>query len=272
MDFPAVARRLNSVHEMERRQKKVRNYFGEGHHSFQARDRKAVVNWMIACVDFYNGVLEVLHLSVALFDLFLSSRNSPPISSEKLQGVGAACLKVAYDTMLLCTTDEGLNIVHMTAAIDPAFSSEELFSLHNSVSECFHGRTFFITPYVFISYYQIILKVKPRHDLFHLMNYIVELVLYDDFLCVRNYFRPSLIAAATLYTGITVFNFRNAWFQDLSDLTGYTGEEEDLRIVHERMKVLLASASSEQRKHSTQSRYSTSRNHKVSTIDYSTIY
>ncbi|XP_014774277.1 uncharacterized protein LOC106871995 [Octopus bimaculoides] len=118
----------------------------------------------------------------------------------------------------------------------------------------------------------VILKLKPRHDLFHLMNYIVELVLYDDFLTVRNYYRPSLIAAAALYTGTTVFNFRIEWFQDLSDLTEYTGQEDDLQIVHERMKFLLSSAPFEQREHSTQTRYSTQQNHKVSTIDYASIY
>ncbi|XP_014782163.1 uncharacterized protein LOC106877718 [Octopus bimaculoides] len=272
MDFADVARRLNSVHEMERRQKKVRNYFREGHHSFQPEDRKAVVNWMIACANNFNAPLEVLHLSVVLFDLFLSSRNSPPISSEKLQCVGATCLKVAFDTIFLRTTDEGLNITLMTAAVDPESPEEELHRMHMSVAECFHGRMFFMTPYIFISYYQVILKVKPRHDLFHFMNYLAELVLYDDFLSVRNYFRPSLIAAANLYTGLIAFHFCNAWIRDLSDLTGYTGQEEDLRVVHERMKLLLLSASLEHRKHATQARYSTQRNHKVSTMDYSDVY
>ncbi|XP_029634928.1 cyclin-B1-2-like [Octopus sinensis] len=272
MNFSQVVRNLNNVYEMERRQKRVRNYFRDGQHNFQPEDRKAVVNWMIACADYYESVLDVIHLSVALFDLFLSSRSSPPISSEKLQCVGATCLRIAFDTIYNRVTDEGNDVIHMTSRVDPESSLEELHRMHISVSERFHGRMFFMTPYVFVSYYQIILKLEPRHDLYSMMNYLVELALYDDFLSVRNYFPPSLVAAAALYTGITVFNFRDEWFEDLTVLTGYNEQEEQLQVVHERMKLLLASACLGGRKHSTQARYDLPENNHVSAIDYSSIY
>ncbi|CAI9721534.1 cyclin-B2-1-like [Octopus vulgaris] len=168
--------------------------------------------------------------------------------------------------------NEGNDVIHMTSRVDPESSSEELHRMHISVSERFHGRMFFMTPYVFVSYYQIILKLEPRHDLYSMMNYLVELALYDDFLSVRNYFPPSLVAAAALYTGIIVFKFRDEWFEDLSDLTGYNGFEDQLQVVHERMKFLLSSASLEEREHSTQARYDLPENNHVSAIDYSSIY
>ncbi|XP_029634929.2 cyclin-B2-1-like [Octopus sinensis] len=269
MDFSDVVRNLRNVYEHERRQKKVRNYFRDGHHNFQPEDRKVVVNWMISCVDYYYGLMDILHLSVTLFDLFLSSEKSPLFSREKLQCVGAICIKIAFDTIYNAKTDEGFAIVAMTSRVDPESSIDELRRIYILVINRFRGKTFFVTPYVFLSYYHIILKLEPHHDLYSMTNYVLELALYDDFLSVKCYYKPSLVAATALYTGIIALGFHTRWFDDLSVLTGYNGEEIDINDVHERMKFLLKTAYLEPKIHSTQARYYLQENNYMSTFDYS---
>lgn len=88
--------------------------------------------------------MDVFHLSVALFDLFLSSIKSPPISRAKLQCVGATCVRIAFDTVYNSKTDEGLEIVAMTSKVDPESSPHELRRMYMLVLNHFNGKQFLL--------------------------------------------------------------------------------------------------------------------------------
>ncbi|XP_014784986.1 uncharacterized protein LOC106879796 [Octopus bimaculoides] len=255
MEYSACLANLENLFDQEKRQKRVRDYFREGRHNFQPEDRKIVVNWMIACVNHFEGIMDVVHLSVALFDLFLSSEKAPTLSCEKMQCVGAICLKIAFDTIENIKTREGFAIVAMTSRVDPESSLAELRRMYLLVLNRFRGKTFFVTPYVFLSYFHVILRLEPYHDLYSMTNYILELALYDEIVSVKFGYKPNLVAATAIYTGIVVLGSHTGWLDDLSDLTGYNGKEREIVDVHEQMKQLLRISHFEPREHSTKARY-----------------
>lgn len=116
-----------------------------------------------------------------------------------------------------------------------------------------------------------ILRLERHHNLTWMSLYILELAQYDAVICVKNKFRPSLIATAALYTGLIALKLITEWIDDLSILTPYTGMEYGLITIHRRMLKLLKVASPSTYR-SAYTRYSRREFNYVALVDFSFIY
>ncbi|XP_014788563.1 uncharacterized protein LOC106882405 [Octopus bimaculoides] len=269
MSLNLVTHKLSALYEAENHQKKVKNYFEC--HDFRSDDRLTLVNWMLACVDRYKASKEVFHLAVSLFDLFMSCKKLPRISIEKLQCIATCCLSVSFEMVYKGKTSDAQELVNLVSSVDPESTKEQLKMVRSLISEHFNIRKLIITPYTFFNYFRVILKLKPTHDLYCITNYILELSHYDDIICVRSQYKPSLIATAAIHTGLIALKLHYEWLSDLSVLTPYTGEEKELILLHKRMLELLKAASKETKYSSAQARYYREENNCVAQIDYSNV-
>lgn len=271
MTLNLVSHKLPALYEAESRQKKAKDYFER--HDFSEDNRLTLVNWMLACVDRYKASMEVFYLAVSLFDLFLSCKKLPRISIGKLQCIGTSCLSVSFDKVYKRKTSDAQDLVNLVSSVDPESSKEQLTKVHNLISEHFNIKKLVVTPYTFLTYFCIILKLKAIHDLYCITHYILELSQYDDTICVRSQYKPSLIATAALHTGIIALKLHHEWLSDLSVLTPYTGKEKKLIHLHQRMLELLRAASNETKYYSSaQTRYCREENNRIAQVDYSSAY
>ncbi|XP_014770676.1 G2/mitotic-specific cyclin-A [Octopus bimaculoides] len=268
MSWKDVLHNLTGFYEREQRQKKVRNYLEN--QSFTAQDREAVIDWMIACVDHYVVSFEVFYLAVSYFDIYLSGRDIEPITSSKLQCLGASCLWISF-TRLGQNQDKLANFLDMVSVTDRHSSEKDLYDMFSHIMTRFHYKTHLITPYNFLTSFFFILHLERKHNLRWMSRYILELAHYDADICVKNRYRPSLIATAALYTGLVALRVTVDWISDLSILTPYTGKEYEFRIVHRRMLKLLKVASPSKYR-SAYTRYSRKEYNHVALVDFSFIY
>ncbi|CAI9740729.1 cyclin-B2-1-like [Octopus vulgaris] len=168
-------------------------------------------------------------------------------------------------------TSDAQELMNLVSSVDPESSKEKLKKIRSLIYEHFNIRKLIITPYTFFNYFRVILKLKATHDLYCITNYILELSQYDDIICVKSQYKPSLIATAALHTGIIALKLHHEWLSDLSILTPYTGEEKELISLHKRMLELLKAASKETKYSSAQARYYGEENNCISQIDYSNV-
>ncbi|GAB1597970.1 cyclin-B2-1-like [Argonauta hians] len=231
---------LFDYYEREKHQKRAKNYLKN--HAFTLQNRSVLIDWMLACIDYYRVSLQVFYTAVYYLDIYLSSKDTQQVNRSKLQCVGAACI---WLSLIQLSQDEDVvaHFLDMIMTVDPESNAKLLFKTLTLIIQRFSHKPYLITSYHFLLSYIYILDLEPRHNLNWMSHYILELSLYDDDISLKNKFAPSLIATAAVYTGLVALKLTEQWVPDLTILTWYTGLEPGLIHIHQRMLTLIKTAS-----------------------------
>lgn len=203
--------------------------------------RVIVVDWIIGMHDFYKHRRETLHLSVNIYDRYLSviSHGGKPMDlpRSKLQ-------LLAVTAYLVAVKMEEIYMVEMKSLLlmtGNAYTKEEVLETEVKICTTLSFRFTIPMSYQFSTRLLVVLESSPliqeckdRHkqmgQLFHLTNYFLELALLDYSLLK---YLPSQVGNAAVFLAIYTLQC-NALKRDatLRHLRGNT--EEERRVMRER--------------------------------------
>lgn len=193
------------------------------------KKRKILVEWMIEVCQEYRLNDKTLHLSVNLFDRFISL--VPNLIYSKIQIVGCACMLIASKFVETFGPDVG-NFVYIA---DNSFTKEQLIETESTVLKTLNWEIAVPTSIDFLDYYLYKLALISKNDIrftqiskndqtqqlekktHSALNEILSSLTMYNFL-------PSLLAAAS------IFYMTGDWTQQMEQVTRYTREQVESAI------------------------------------------
>lgn len=236
---PYVAAMIKNLYKREHEMIDLNpNYMTEVQDDIKPRMRVILYNWLIDVDLKFKLRQEVLWRTFQIIDRYLSKRN---VNRKQLQLVGCASMWIAskYFEIYPPTPSDLVNIS------DKAFTKAQLFAMEIDICQALDMQLSFPTAAEFMQrFMEVALSglspvlsrngplvrmdteaqvVKMQTRVKFLGHYIMErFALTDESVKMK----PSLMAAAALYTTLALTSFR--WTSSLAAATGYTSE--DLRV------------------------------------------
>ncbi|XP_072968281.1 cyclin-B2-2-like isoform X1 [Typha angustifolia] len=175
--------------------------------------RGILIDWLIEVHYKFDLMDETLFLTVNIIDRFLAKQN---VVRKKLQLVGVTAMLLAckYEEVNVPVVDDLILIS------DRAYTRAELLEMERLILNTLQFNMSVLTPYAFMRRF---LKAAQSDKKLELMSFFVVELCLVEYKMLK--FRPSLLAAAAVYTAqCTLEGFRN-WSRTCEMHTRYTEDE-----------------------------------------------
>ncbi|KAK6916808.1 Cyclin, N-terminal [Dillenia turbinata] len=184
-------------------------------HQFNINEkmRAILIDWLIEVHYKFELMEETLFLTVNLIDRFLESQT---VVRKKLQLVGITALLLAakYEEVVVPAVED---LIHIS---DKAYTRKDVLDMEKSMVNKLQFNMSVPTPYVFMRRFLKAARCDGRLE--SLSFFIIELCLVE-YKMLR--FRPSLLAAAAVYTAQCSLSRSTLWSKTLEWYTEYTKDE-----------------------------------------------
>jgi hypothetical protein len=196
------------------------NYVEQKQPQLSSSNRTTLLNWMNAVVSKYEQTNATYHLSVNIFDRFLSSTM---VKRSQLHLVGCVCLWLAakYIEVHVPVMDD------FVALADDLFDTEDMLSMECAIVNSLDFELTVPSSLNFAERYGHIIKhmlalEKQRRRILPLINFFIEhcTLIYE---LVGE--KPSLIAASASYAAALWLDRDFEWTQQLVIVIGYSVED-----------------------------------------------
>lgn len=168
------------------------NYMCKSQKDINEKMRAIMIDWLIDVHLKFKLLPETLYLTVNLIDRYLEL---VPVSRQKLQLVGVACMLIAckYEEIY---SPEVKDFVYVT---DKAYTRQEVLEMEGKVLSTLKFQLTAPSSFRFFERYAQLAKANERA--YHLGCYLLELSLIE-YKMMR--YTPSMLACGALYIGMTM--------------------------------------------------------------------
>ncbi|CAI9111857.1 OLC1v1012186C1 [Oldenlandia corymbosa var. corymbosa] len=192
----------------------VKDYMGL-QPDINARMRAILVDWLIEVHRKFELMPETLYLTVNIMDRFLAMKTTP---RTELQLVGLASMLLAckYEEIWAPEANDFIAISHN------AYVRNQLLAMEKSILRKLRWNLTIPTPYVFLVRYT---KASLPYD-----SQVENMVFFLAELGLGNYstailYRPSMLAASTVYAARCTLNKTPLWTETLKHQTRYSEDQ-----------------------------------------------
>ncbi|KAL3514863.1 hypothetical protein ACH5RR_027580 [Cinchona calisaya] len=177
------------------------------------RMRGILIDWLIEVHYKFELIDETLYLTVNLIDRFL---NIVSVVRKKLQLVGVTAM------LLACKYEEvSVPVVEDLILIsDRAYSRKEVLEMESLMINTLQFNLSVPTPYVFMRRF---LKAAQSDKKLELLSFFITELCLVEYEMLR--FRPSLLAAAAIFTAQCSLNGFKKWTKTCETHTNYTEDQ-----------------------------------------------
>eukprot|EP01090_Pellita_catalonica_P000124 TRINITY_DN10090_c0_g1_i1.p1 TRINITY_DN10090_c0_g1~~TRINITY_DN10090_c0_g1_i1.p1 ORF type:complete len:375 (+),score=52.12 TRINITY_DN10090_c0_g1_i1:204-1328(+) len=212
--------------------------------------RGILVDWMFSVCIRYSFLSETLFLAVSLLDRFLSRRLN--VGKTKLQLVGLGCLLIAakFEEILTPCIDDFLYISNN------AYSRSEILKIEATILSQLEWNISYPNPLHFLRRF----SKAARSDLYdHTLSKYISEVSMCSYKLLQ--FKPSIIAAASVYLSRKMMKYDPCWDTTLVHYTKVT--EEDLITCARTLNTIISSPVDNRNTRTVRAKYGNERFHNV---------
>ncbi|XP_009601465.1 G2/mitotic-specific cyclin S13-7-like [Nicotiana tomentosiformis] len=178
--------------------------------------RAILVDWLIEVHRKFELMPESLYLTITILDRFLSLKTVP---RKELQLVGISSMLIAckYEEIW---APEVNDFIHIS---DNAYAREQILQMEKAILGKLEWYLTVPTPYVFLVRYIKAATPSDNQEMENMTFFFAELGLMNYKITIS--YRPSMLAASSVYAARSTLNKTPLWTQTLQHHTGYSEDQ-----------------------------------------------
>ncbi|KDO20281.1 hypothetical protein SPRG_14416 [Saprolegnia parasitica CBS 223.65] len=222
-----LAREIDQFHRKDEDDKHrlLTDFIKEAKTDLSARMRMILIDWLVEVGEEYKVSSKALHLAICLVDRCLASMT---LHRSELQLMGCACMILAskYEDVHAPSVED---LVYIS---DHTYTGDRMLEMESMVLDALEFRVSSTHLYHFLE--RFVLAGCSTDVQTHFAHYVAELAMLDYPLVQK--FKPSVIAAASVYLSRVVTGEATFWTPTLHYYSKYNGVQ-ILECVHHLHKI-----------------------------------